>query len=305
MNDSLISVKELCRGFGRTEAVNNVSLEVNRGSIHGLLGTNGAGKTTLIRVLMGHLYADSGDVDVLGKPPRQHDAETLQRIAYVSDRMELPSRRCLTDILRLNQRFFPNWNSKLATRLTDEFGIDPSVAFSRLSLGQKRRAVLLQAVCQGAELLILDEPLSGLDAIFRRQCLDMLLAATVEHGQTVLISSHLLHDVERVVDTVTMMHEGRVFAEGNLEEFKGRMRRVRLEGSVPPDQEQTLSQLKVVRQQLNQQVTDLIIDDYQEETQQALVQSLGNNVRIEHMNLEDIFVELSLQRSEQTLGAAS
>lgn len=133
----------------------------------------------------------------------------------------------------------------------------------------------------------------------------MLLAATVEHGQTVLISSHLLHDVERVVDTVTMMHEGRVFAEGNLEEFKGRMRRVRLEGSVPPDQEQTLSQLKVVRQQLNQHVTDLIIDDYHEETQQALVQSLGSNVRIEHMNLEDIFVELSLQRSEQTLGAAS
>jgi ABC-2 type transport system ATP-binding protein len=218
--------------------------------------------------------------------------------------MELPSRRCLTDILRLNQRFFPNWNSELATRLTGEFGIDPSVVFSRLSLGQKRRAVLLQAVCQGAELLILDEPLAGLDAIFRRQCLDMLLAATVEHGQTVLISSHLLHDVERVVDTVTMMHEGRVFAEGNLEEFKRRMRRIRLEGSVSSAQEQTLSQFKIVRRQVNHQVTDLIVDDFQEETQQALVQTLGSDVRIEHMNLEDIFVELSLQTAEQTQEAA-
>lgn len=305
MSDSLISVKDLCRGFGRTEAVNNVSLEVTRGSIHGLLGTNGAGKTTLIRVLMGHLYPDSGEVHVLGKPPRQHDSETLRRIAYVSDRMELPSRRCLADILKLNQRFFPNWNVELATRLTDEFGIDPSVVFSRLSLGQKRRAVLLQAVCQGAELLILDEPLSGLDAIFRRQCLDMLLAATVEHGQTVLISSHLLHDVERVVDTVTMMHEGQVFAEGNLEEFKRRMRRVRVEGSLSSDKEQALSQLKVVRTQLNHQVTDVIVDDFQEGTQQELVQTLGSDVRIEHMNLEDIFVELSLQRSEQTQGVAS
>lgn len=304
MSDSLISVKELCRGFGRTEAVNKASLEVSRGSIHGLLGTNGAGKTTLIRVLMGHLYPDSGEVHVIGKPPRQHDPETLRRIAYVSDRMELPSRRCLTDILKLNQRFFPNWNSELATQLTDEFGIDPSAAFSRLSLGQKRRAVLLQAVCQGAELLILDEPLSGLDAIFRRQCLDMLLAATVEHGQTVLISSHLLHDVERVVDTVTMMHEGRVFAEGNLEEFKRRMRRIRVEGSLSTDHEQTLSQLKIVRKQLNHQVTDLIVDDFQEETQQALAQTLGSDARIEHMNLEDIFVELSLQRAEQTQGAA-
>ena len=198
MSESLISVQQLYRGFGRTEAVYNVSLEVKRGSIHGLLGTNGAGKTTLIRVLMGHLYPDRGEVTVLGKQPRHHDSATLRRIAYVSDRMELPSRYCLTDILRLNEKFFPDWNAKLATRLTEEFGIDPSIAFSRLSLGQKRRAVLLQAVCQGAELLILDEPLSGLDAIFRRQCLDMLLAATVEFGQTVLISSHLLHDVERI-----------------------------------------------------------------------------------------------------------
>ena len=300
MNDALISVKNLCRGFGRTEAVNNVSLEVNRGSIHGLLGTNGAGKTTLIRVLMGHLYPDSGDVLVLGQPPRYHDSKTLRRIAYVSDRMELPSRSCLADIIRLNERFFPNWNSQLATRLTSEFNIDPSAVFARLSLGQKRRAVLLQAICQGAELLILDEPLSGLDAIFRRQCLDMLLEATVEHGQTILVSSHLLHDIERIVDTVTMMCDGRVFAAGNLEDFKRRMRRIRVEGAVSSEHERVLSQFKVVRRQMRHQVTDLIIDDYQEATQQSLAQALGDEVSIEHMNLEDIFVELSLKTAEQT-----
>lgn len=305
MSDSLISVKELSRGFGRKEAVHNVSLEVNRGSIHGLLGTNGAGKTTLIRVLMGHLYPDRGDVLVFGKEPRRHDRETLRRIAYVSDRMELPPRSCLSDILRVNQRFFPNWNSELATHLTTEFEIDPTAVFARLSLGQKRRAVLLQAVCQGAELLILDEPLSGLDAIFRRQCLDMLLTATVEHGQTILISSHLLHDVERIVDTVTMMHEGRVFAEGNIEEFKRRMRRIRVEGDVSSDRDQAFSKLKVVRKQLSHHVTDFIVDDFQEGHQQELLQALGNAARIEHMNLEDIFVELSLQTAEQLREAAS
>lgn len=304
MNDALISVKNLCRGFGRTEAVNNVSLEVHRGSIHGLLGTNGAGKTTLIRVLMGHLYPDSGDVLVLGQPPRHHGSKTLRRIAYVSDRMELPSRSCLADIIRLNEQFFPNWNSQLATRLTNEFNIDPSAVFSRLSLGQKRRAVLLQAICQGAELLILDEPLSGLDAIFRRQCLDMLLEATVEHGQTILVSSHLLHDIERIVDTVTMMCDGRVFAEGNLEDFKRRMRRIRVEGAVSSEREQALSQFKVVRRQMKYQVTDLIVDDFQEGNQQSLAQALGDEVSVEHMNLEDIFVELSLQTAEQSRKAA-
>lgn len=300
MSETLISVRNLCRGFGRTEAVRNVSLEVHRGSIHGLLGTNGAGKTTLIRVLMGHLYPDSGEVLVLGQPPRQHDSQTLRRIAYVSDRMELPSRSCLADVIRLNQQFFPNWNSQLATRLTKEFHIDPSAVFSRLSLGQKRRAVLLQAICQGAELLILDEPFSGLDAIFRRQCLDMLLEATVEYGQTILVSSHLLHDIERIVDTVTMMCDGRVFAEGNLEDFKRRMRRIRVEGAVPSEREQTLSQLNVVRRQMKHQVTDLIVDDYQEATQQSLARILGEKVIVEHMNLEDIFVELSLKTAEQS-----
>lgn len=300
MNDALITVRNLCRRFGRAEAVNNVSLEVIRGSIHGLLGTNGAGKTTLIRLLMGHLYPDSGDVLVLGQPPRRHCSERLRRIAYVSDRMQLPSRSCLADILRLNERFFPSWNSRLATRLTKEFDIDASAVFSRLSLGQKRRVVLLQAICQGAELLILDEPLSGLDAIIRRQCLDMLLEATVEHGQTIVVSSHLLHDIERIVDTVTMMSAGRVFAEGNLEDLKRRMRRIRIEGSVSSDQEQALTQFRIVRRQMKHQITDLIVDDYQEATQHSLVNTLGDRIIVEHMNLEDIFVELSLRTAEQS-----
>ncbi|MEN9555464.1 MAG: hypothetical protein RLZZ232_1750 [Planctomycetota bacterium] len=300
MNDALISVRNLCRSFGRTEAVNDVSLEVIRGSIHGLLGTNGAGKTTLIRVLMGHLYPDSGEVLVLGQPPRQHCSEVLRRVAYVSDRMELPSRSCLADIVRLNERFFPNWNSRLAARLTKDFDIDTSAVFSRLSLGKKRCVVLLQAICQGAELLILDEPFSGLDAIFRRQCLDVLLEATVEHGQTIVVSSHLLHDIERIVDTVTLMCEGRVFAEGNLEDFKRRMRRIRIEGVVSSDEEKALTQFRIVRRQMKHQITDLIVDDYQEATQHSIVKTLGDRIIVEHMNLEDIFVELSLKTAEQS-----
>lgn len=299
MNEALISVRNLCRGFGRTEAVKNVNLDVMRGSIHGLLGANGAGKTTLIRVLMGHLYPDSGEVLVLGQPPRLHSSETLRRVAYVSDRMELPPRSCLSDVLRLNERLFPNWNAQLAERMTKEFRIEPSAVFSRLSLGQKRSAVLLQAICQGAELLILDEPFSGLDAVHRGQCLGMLLDATVEHGQTILVSSHLLHDIERVVDSVTMMSDGQVFAAGDLEDFKRRMRRIRVEGAVSSELEQGLSQLKVVRRQLKHTVTDLIVDDYQEATSHIPTQTPGDNVIVEHMNLEDIFVELSLRTMEQ------
>ena len=128
----------------------------------------------------------------------------------------------------------------------------------------------------------------------------MLLEATVEHGQTILVSSHLLHDIERIVDTVTMMCEGQVFAEGNLEDLKRRMRRIRIEGAVSADQEQALTQFRIVRRQMKHQITDLIVDDYQEATQRSLAKTLGDRVMIEHLNLEDIFVELSLKTAEQS-----
>lgn len=298
MSDPVISAQHVCRRFGKIQAVDDVSLEVQSGSIFGLLGTNGAGKTTLIRMLMGHLYPDSGELQVFDSHPRQHDAATLQKVAFVSDHMQLPARMCLRDVMKLNRQFFPNWNEEFAFDMARQFDIDITAKISRMSLGQRRGAVLLQAICQGAELLVLDEPLSGLDAINRRKCLDILLAASVEHGQTLLVSSHLLHDVERIVDTIAVMNRGRMVLTGNLEQLKTGLRRIRIDGELPPEGlDAPRIGLRVLKQEVENHLTDLIVDRFDEVSQQALNGMFGSRVCIEHLNLEDIFVELSDQPS--------
>ncbi|MEZ6125865.1 MAG: ABC transporter ATP-binding protein [Planctomycetaceae bacterium] len=298
MSDSVISVQHVCRRFGRVQAVDDVCLEVARGSIFGLLGTNGAGKTTLIRLLMGHLYPDAGQLQVFDSNPRTHDAETLRRVAYVSDRMQLPGGMNLQDVLKLNSTFFPKWNMEYALNAARQFDIDLSAKFSRMSLGQKRGAILVQAVSQGADLLVLDEPLSGLDPINRRKCLDLLLVAAVDQGLTVLISSHLLHDVERIVDTIAVLNRGRLVTSGNLEDLKTRLRRIRIDG-VPKDSEldEALAGCRVLKKGTNHEVTGLVVDGFDRSSQQRLEEIFAGRVYVELMNLEEIFVELSEQAS--------
>ncbi|MEP3480306.1 MAG: ABC transporter ATP-binding protein, partial [Fuerstiella sp.] len=228
MNDFVVSFQDVKRQFGKVDAVNGVTFSVKQGSVFGLLGTNGAGKTTAIRMLVGHLMTDSGCIEVFGSDPRSHSAQTLQRVAYVSDQMQLPGRMPLAEVFALNEQFFAKWDHALALQLVNRFGINPSSRYCDLSLGQKRRAVLVQAVCQGAELLVLDEPFSGLDVKIRRQCLDLLLEAAVDRGQTIVVSSHLLNDVERIVDTVAILDAGRLVLTGDLEQLKSDLRRVRI-----------------------------------------------------------------------------
>ena len=298
MSESVITVRDLRRCFGKVPALQGVNLDVTRGSIFGLLGTNGSGKTTLIRLLMGHLYPDSGSIQVFNSNPMQHSAETLRKVAYVSDQMKLPGRMPLQDVLRLNSQFFPDWNQDLAETLTRQLDVNLKAKFSLLSLGQKRRAVILQAVCQGADLLIMDEPLAGLDAIVRRQCLDMLLTAASEYGQTILISSHLLHDVERIVDTVAMLSNGKVVTSGNLEELKSKLRRIRFEGNLlDEDRERALTGFRVIRRRFENNLTDLVVEQRDDESDQMLSTILGPDVRIEHLNLEEMFIELNDQSS--------
>ena len=201
----------------------------------------------------------------------------------------------------------------MAKQLTAEFDINLTARFSHLSLGQKRRAILLQAVCQNADLLILDEPLSGLDAVFRRQSLDMLLAAAADHNQTVFISSHLLHDVERIVDRIAMMRQGTVFHSSDLESLKDRMRRVRVSAEIDSKQRDAFSDMRILGQHTVGGETNLIVDRYTDDMRPALTEAFGDNVRIEHMTLEDIFVELSMvegtvpadQSTKTTIGASA
>src|SRR5207302_6522462 len=213
-------VSERPRHFGATTALDSVSLSMPRGAVYGLVGANGAGKTTLIRHLLGLLRAESGSVRVFGLDPVVDPVGVLSRIGYLSEENDLPGWMRIDEVIRYSRAFYPAWDDAYAEELRRMFALDGAAKIKNLSKGQKARAGLLIALAYRPELLVLDEPSSGLDPLVRRDILAAIIRTITEEGRTVLFSSHLLEEVERVADHVAMIHRGRIVFDAPLDEIR-------------------------------------------------------------------------------------
>jgi ABC-2 type transport system ATP-binding protein len=220
MNNDVVCITGLTRHFGPKVALDNVSLTVPRGLVFGLVGANGAGKTTLIKHVLGLFKAETGSVRVFGLDPVADPPGVLSRIGYVSEEHDLPGWMRIWELLRYNQAFYPNWDPAYAEELRGRFELDPTAKVKNLSRGQRARAGLLVALAHRPELLVLDEPSSGLDPIVRRDILEAIIRAIADEGRTVLFSSHLLNEVERVSDHVTMINKGKIVFSAPLDDIK-------------------------------------------------------------------------------------
>jgi ABC-2 type transport system ATP-binding protein len=230
VNESVIDVVQLTRRFGATTALASVSLSMPRGAVYGLVGANGAGKTTLIKHILGLLRAQSGSVRVFGLDPVADPVAVLARIGYLSEENDLPGWMRVDELIRYSRAFYPAWDDAYAEELRRAFALDPSAKIRNLSKGQKARAGLLVALAHRPELLVLDEPSSGLDPIVRRDILGAVIRTIADEGRTVLFSSHLLEEVEQVADHVTMINEGRIVLSGPLDDIRESHR---VDGRVP------------------------------------------------------------------------
>ncbi|MBI2840276.1 MAG: ABC transporter ATP-binding protein [Acidobacteria bacterium] len=181
-----------------------------RGAVYGLVGANGAGKTTLIKHLLGLLRAESGSVRVFGLDPVADPVSVLSRIGYLSEENDIPGWMRVDERIRYSRAFYPGWDDVYAEEPRHTFGLDPMVKIRNLSKGQMARAGLLIALAHRPELLVLDEPSSGLDPIVRRDMLGAVIRTIAHEGRTVLFSSHLVGEVEQVADHVTMISRGRI-----------------------------------------------------------------------------------------------
>jgi ABC-2 type transport system ATP-binding protein len=220
VSESVIKVSGLTRRFGAKTALASVSLAMSRGGVYGLVGANGAGKTTLIRHILGLLRAESGSVRVFDLDPVADPVAVLSRIGYLSEENDLPGWMRVDELIRYSRAFYPAWDDVYAEELRQSFELDPAAKIKHLSKGQKARAGLLIALAYRPELLVLDEPSSGLDPIVRRDILGAVIRTIADEGRTVLFSSHLLGDVEQVADHVTMVHQGKVALSAPLREIK-------------------------------------------------------------------------------------
>ncbi len=216
----VITVTDLTRRFGGTTALSSVSVSIPCGAVHGLVGANGAGKTTLIKHILGLLRADSGSVRVFGLDPVADPVAVLTRIGYLSEENDLPGWMRVDELLRYSRAFYPGWDDRYADELQQAFALEPAAKVRTLSKGQKARVGLLLALAYRPDLLVLDEPSSGLDPIVRRDILGAVMRTIASEGRTVLFSSHLLDEVERVADHVTMISHGQIVLSAPMATLK-------------------------------------------------------------------------------------
>ncbi len=234
--ESVVEVRGLSRRFGRTLALDGVDLEIPRGAVFGLVGENGAGKTTLIKHMLGLLKAQSGTVRVFGRDPVLDPVGVLGRVGYLSEDRDLPDWMTLGELLRYLRAFYPGWDDAFADGLRERFDLDPGARIKGLSQGQRARTCLLAAMAYRPVLLVLDEPSTGLDPIVRREILAAIIRTIAEEGRTVLFSSHLLDEVERMADWVAMIDRGKIVLCGPLEEVKAAHRRLTFRFDEPRSQ---------------------------------------------------------------------
>lgn len=226
--NGLISVSGLSRRFDTRQALENISLQVPPGVIFGLIGGNGAGKTTLIRHLLGMLKAQSGSVRVFGLDPVSSPVEVLGRIGYLSEDRDLPNWMRVRELLGYTRAFYPAWDSGYAAELLEAFQLDGQAVVKTLSRGQRARLGLLISLAHRPQLLIFDEPSSGLDPVVRRDILGSIIRTIADDGRTVFFSSHLLDEVEQVADHVAIIHCGKIMLTSTMDQLRETHRRMTL-----------------------------------------------------------------------------
>jgi ABC-2 type transport system ATP-binding protein len=226
MNPPVIQIDGLYRSFRHREALQNICLEVFPGIVWGLVGENGAGKTTLLRHLLGLLRAQRGTVRVFGYDPVQSPVEVLSKIGYLSEERDLPEWMKLDELLGYTRSFFPSWDEQLAESFRIAFELPKAQKIKTFSRGQRARAGLLLALAHRPPLLLLDEPSAGLDPAVRRDILGAVIRTVADEGRTVVFSSHLLDEVERVADHVTMLHRGTLLVSEPLDALLSRHSRI-------------------------------------------------------------------------------
>ena len=214
-----ISTAGLTKSFGSTRALDGLNLSVTAGEVHAFLGPNGSGKTTTIRVLLGLLHADSGDIELLGKDPWRDAVELHRRLVYVPGEVSLWPNLTGGEVIDLFGRLRGDFNKRRRDELLERFQLDPTRKTGSYSKGNRQKVALVAALASDVELLLLDEPTSGLDPLMEAVFQDCIREVKAQ-GRTVLLSSHILAEVEALCDRLSIIRRGRIVEEGTLDELR-------------------------------------------------------------------------------------
>ena len=232
----MLQIQNITKRFGEFTALDSLTMTVPRGSVYGLVGPNGAGKSTVIRLITGVYTPDGGQIVMDGQPVYENTA-VKERIGYIPDEIFYFPSATLEDMRKYYRGLYPKFDDALFDRLYEIFNLPKNSPLRRFSKGMQKQAAFHLAICCRPEVLILDEPVDGLDPVMRRQVWSLILSDVAEHGTTVLISSHNLRELEDICDHVGIMNGGKMLLEKSLADMQGSTVKLQIVGNLPENLE--------------------------------------------------------------------
>ena len=278
----MLELQNITKTFGTFRALDDLSMTVPRGSVYGLVGPNGAGKSTAIRVLTGVYRPDGGIVTLEGAPVYENPG-AKSRICSIPDEIFYFPSATLEEMRKFYAGIYPKFDNALFNRLYEVFQLPPRSPIRRFSKGMQKQAAFQLSICARPELLVLDEPVDGLDPVMRRQVMNLILSDVAQHGTTVLISSHNLRELEDICDHVGIMDHGRMLLERSLADMQGSTVKLQLVGQAPEG-------LEILHSTQSGRLNTLVVRGSAEEVTERVQATAPAYFDVLPLSLEEIFI---------------
>ena len=278
----MLEMKNVTKTFGDFKALDDLTMTVPKGTVYGLVGPNGAGKSTAIRHLSGIYVPDSGEITMEGQPIYENPA-VKARIGYIPDEIFYFPSATLEDMRKFYAGLYPDFDQDLFERLYTVFDLPRKSPIRRFSKGMQKQAAFHLALCCRPDVLILDEPVDGLDPVMRRQVMSLILSDVAERGTTVLISSHNLRELEDVCDHVGIMNRGRMLLERSLADMQGATHKLQIAGDVPQG-------LEILHESASGRLKTCVVRGAADEIAQKVAETNPAYFDVLPLSLEEIFI---------------
>ena len=278
----MLKMQEVTKTFGDFTALNNLSMHVPKGAVYGLVGPNGAGKSTAIRLLTGVYRPDHGEITLEDQPIYENPA-VKTRISYIPDEIFFFPSASLEEMRKYYKGFYPKFDDELFNRLYDVFQLPKKGQIRRFSKGMQKQAAFHLSICTRPDVLILDEPVDGLDPVMRRQVMSMILSDVAQRETTVLISSHNLRELEDICDHVGIMDKGQMLLEKSLASMQGNTVKLQMVGDAPEG-------LEILHTSSSGRLKTLVVRGTTQEIQAKVSACNPTYFDILPLSLEEIFI---------------
>ncbi|MGB2763556.1 MAG: ABC transporter ATP-binding protein [Candidatus Aminicenantaceae bacterium] len=284
----ILNIISLDKSFGQKKVLENFNMTLQEGKVYGLLGNNGEGKTTLIRMIMGIIPSNKGEIFYKNQKIEFKHSAYKKEIGYIPEESFFYSWMTIKDLLDLNSSFYPKWNSKKAHEFLERFSLDNKVRIRTLSRGMKLKLGLIVALASEPELLILDDPTSGIDVPTRQDFLKGIIRELSEAGTTILFSTHLIHELEKIVDHLGILHNRHLILDEDYQKVKNAAKRVRItfKDSFP----ENIGIDGVLKEQREGNIADLVIYPWDKVMEKQIEALSPIRWDIEPLSLEEIFI---------------